>query len=239
MKVILFGSAGQMGKSISAVYEDEYPEVEVVLVDREETDLISSMGGADVAIDFSGKEAILTILSYCTENEVPLVIGTTGHDEEDLLRIEEASKVIPIIRSGNYSLGVYVLKHLVREAAKLLGEDVDVEIIEKHHNRKKDAPSGTAILLAEAVDEGSFQHERVYGREGLSERKKGDLGIHSVRGGSIVGEHTVLFALESESLELTHRGESRSLFARGAVKAAEYIRKQKSGLYTMDHMMKG
>ena len=170
---------------------------------------------------------------------MPLVIGTTGHDEEDLLQIEEASKVIPIIRSGNYSLGVYVLKHLAREAAKLLGEDVDVEIIEKHHNRKKDAPSGTALLLAEAVDEGSFQHERVYGREGLSERKKGEMGIHAVRGGSIVGEHTVLFALESESLELTHRGESRKLFARGAVKAAEYIRKQKSGLYTMDHMMKG
>lgn len=239
MKVILFGAGGQMGKTISALYDDEYNEVEVVLVDREETDLVSSMGGADVAIDFSGKEALQSILSYCTEYEVPLVIGTTGHDEEDLHEIEKASKVIPIIRSGNYSLGVYVLKHLAREAAKLLGEDVDVEIIEKHHNRKKDAPSGTALLLADAVDEGSFQHERVYGREGLSERKKGDMGIHAVRGGSIVGEHTVLFALESESLELTHRGESRKLFARGAIKAAEYIIRQKSGLYTMDHMMKG
>ncbi|MFH5834786.1 4-hydroxy-tetrahydrodipicolinate reductase [Proteiniclasticum sp. C24MP] len=239
MKVILFGAGGQMGRAISALYEEDHPEVEVVLVDREESAYVSSMGGADVAIDFSGKEALGTILSYCRENQVPLVIGTTGHEEKDLAEIEEAARLIPIIKSGNYSLGVYVLKHLAREAARLLGEDADVEIIEKHHNRKKDAPSGTALLLADAVDAGGVPHERVYGREGVSPRKKGELGIHAVRGGSIVGEHTVLFALESESLELVHRGESRMLFARGAVKAAQFIINQKPGLYAMDHMMKG
>lgn len=239
MKVILFGAGGQMGRAISALYGEEHPDVEVVTVDKEESAYVSSMGGADVAIDFSGKEAIGSILVYCTENQVPLVIGTTGHDEKDLQEIQEAAKLIPIMKSGNYSLGVYVLKHLVREAARLLGEDADVEIIEKHHSRKKDAPSGTALLLADAVEEGGASHERVYGREGVSPRKKGDLGIHAVRGGSIVGEHTVLFALEAESLELIHRGESRMLFARGAVKAAQFIRKQKPGLYGMDHMMKG
>lgn len=239
MKVILFGAGGQMGRAISALYGEEHPDVEVVSVDKEETEYVSSMGGADVALDFSGKEAIGSILAYCTENQVPLVIGTTGHDEADLQAIEEAARLIPIMKSGNYSLGVYVLKHLVREASRLLGEDADVEIIEKHHNRKKDAPSGTALLLADAVEEGSGAHDRVYGREGFSPRKKGDLGIHAVRGGSIVGEHTVLFALEAESLELIHRGESRMLFARGAVKAAQFIGKQKPGLYDMDHMMKG
>lgn len=239
MKVILFGAGGQMGRAISALYAEEHPDVEVVSVDKEEAEYVSSLGGADVAMDFSGKEAIGNILAYCTENQVPLVIGTTGHDEKDLQEIEEAARLIPIIKSGNYSLGVYVLKHLVREASRLLGEDADVEIIEKHHSRKKDAPSGTALLLADAVEEGGASHERVYGREGVSPRKKGDLGIHAVRGGSIVGEHTVLFALEAESLELIHRGESRMLFARGAVRAAQFIGKQKSGLYDMDHMMKG
>lgn len=239
MKVILFGAQGQMGRAIATLYTEEHPQVEVVLVDREECEYVSSIGTADVAIDFSGKEAIHDILSYCMENQVPLVIGTTGHDEGDLKEIQEAAEKVAVIRSGNYSLGVHVLKHLAREAARLLGEEVDVEIIEKHHNRKKDAPSGTALLLADAVDESGFRRERVLGREGLSPRKKGDLGIHAVRGGSIVGEHTVLFALESESLELIHRGESRMLFARGAVRAAEFIRGKKPGLYSMDHMMKG
>ena len=238
MKVVIFGAKGQMGRAIISLYEEEKRDVEIISVDRDFPGPLDAIGEAQVALDFSGKEALGSVLKYCRTMRVPLVLGTTGHDEKDKEEIRRASQEIPVFYSGNFSLGIYVLKSVLKEAARLLGEDVDVEIIEKHHKRKKDAPSGTALLLLDALKKEDREQNLVFGRQGMSQREAGEIGMHSVRGGTMVGEHTVLFAMDHETLEFTHRGESRGLFAKGAVKAADYLMTRQAGLYSMDHMMK-
>ena len=226
-----------MGKTIRSLYEEYEKGVEIIPVDKD-SEVPGKSVKVDVAIDFSTKGALPDVLSYCTENGVPLVMGTTGHDAKDLENIHDASKKIPIFHSGNFSLGVYILKEAVKEVSRLLGEDADIEIIEKHHRKKKDAPSGTALMLHDAIEDGSGDHKLVYGRSGASMRSPGEIGMHAVRGGTIVGEHTVLFALDHEVLEFTHKGESRRLFGKGALKAADFIVNKAPGLYGMDDMMK-
>ena len=237
MKVILFGAEGQMGRTIKSLFEEDRKDVEILSVDRDSS--AENLEPADIAMDFSSKDALSTVLDYCIKHKVPLVMGTTGQDEKDMENIHEASKVIPLFYSGNFSLGIYLLKEAIREVSKALGGDADIEIMEKHHRKKKDAPSGTALILYNALQEGSEEHKLVYGREGESLRSSGEVGMHSVRGGTIVGEHTVLFAMDHETLEFTHRGESRRLFAKGAIKAVDYIRDRRPGLYGMDDLMKG
>ncbi len=237
MKVILFGAEGQMGRTIKSLFEEERDDVEIINIDRDSS--FEDLETADVAMDFSSKDALNSVLSYCTKHKVPLVMGTTGQDEKDMENIIEVSKVIPLFYSGNFSLGIYLLKEAIREVSKALGEDADIEIIEKHHRRKKDAPSGTALMLYDGIKEGEGEQKLIYGREGESLRSPGEVGMHSVRGGTIVGEHTVLFAMDHETLEFTHRGESRRLFAKGAIKAVDYIRDRNPGLYGMDDLMKG
>lgn len=193
----------------------------------------------DVVIDFSNPSNLDDLLAFCQKNNLPAVIATTGYNDEQIKKIHSAAKNIPIFFTFNMSLGVNVLVGLAKNAAKVLGEGFDIEIIEKHHNQKIDAPSGTAIMIAEALNNSIEEDmQYVYDRHSYREkRKNNEIGIHSVRGGTIVGEHEVIFAGNDEIISLSHTALSKSLFATGAVKAAEYIATCESGMYDMSSML--
>ena len=179
-------------------------------------------------------------MGSCSSWKKPLVIGTTtGHSEEQRAEIEECAKSVAVVLSSNFSVGVNALFWLTRRAARLLGPDFDLEITEMHHRMKKDAPSGTAKTLAEILKSERDVSEMQHGRKGMiGERRKGELGIHSIRGGDVVGDHTVIFAGDGERLELTHRATSRGTFAKGALRAAHWVAKNRPpGLYSMDDVL--
>ena len=191
---------------------------------------------ADVCIDFSSALAVNGILDYCTKKKLPLVLCTTGLSNEQLENVKKYSETIAILRSANMSIGVNLLLKLVAQATKALEDKgFDIEIVEKHHNRKLDAPSGTALALADAVNEaaeGSYDY--IFSRsERREKRPVSEIGIASVRGGSIVGEHDVIFAGEDEVITLSHSAYSRSIFAKGAVEAAKFLYNKKAGVYSM------
>lgn len=191
----------------------------------------------DGIIDFSHYSLMENVLKYAIQRKVPLVLATTGHSSEQLLKIEEASKKIPIIKATNTSLGVTVLNEIVAYATKLLS-DFDIEIIEKHHNRKIDAPSGTAATLLEVVQENlPEKYNVIYGREGNSKRQEKEIGVHSIRGGNIVGEHTVIFTKNDEVIEIKHEALSRKMFSDGAVKGIMYLKDKKPGKYVMKDVL--
>ncbi len=200
-------------------------------------DLSAALQTADVAIDFSAREALADNLQIATQQKVPLVIGTTGLDDAMLAAVAKAAKQIPIVQAANMSTGINVLLELLTQAAGILGFDYDVEVVETHHRHKKDAPSGTALMLAEAVAVGREQNLRevmVHGRSGMvGERPAGEIGMHALRGGDVVGEHTVHFAAEGEKLEFTHRASNREAFALGALRAARWLTNQTAGCYDM------
>ena len=187
----------------------------------------------DVIVDFSAPSNLDNILNYCKENKIPAVLCATGYTTEQVEKIKGESEKFAIFRSGNMSLGVNVLIDLVKKAAKAL-YGFDVEIIEKHHNQKVDAPSGTAIMLADAIKDVQSEKHFIYGREGqVGKRDKNEVGIHAVRGGTIVGDHDVIFAGNYETVTLSHQATDRSVFASGAIKAAEYISTKTCGLFDM------
>jgi 4-hydroxy-tetrahydrodipicolinate reductase len=192
---------------------------------------------AEVLIEFTVPEATVGHLSY----RKPVVIGTTGFSEEQLAQVEEASKDVPIVLAPNMSVGVNLLREVVRElSGKLAG--YDVEVVETHHRYKKDAPSGTALLLARAAAEGRGQdldEVAVYGREGVAPREEGEIGVHALRGGAVVGEHRLIFYSEGEEVEVVHRALSRRTFADGAMRAAKFVAAAKPGLYSMHDMLEG
>lgn len=237
MKIALFGASGQMGKVLTELLSELHPSWEILPVTKGES--VEDLSAADGALDFSKAEALPEVLSYCICHEIPLVMGTTGQNEEEHLAIMEASKKIPLFYSGNFSLGVYVMGILLEKAAELLGKDADVELVESHHRKKMDAPSGTARMLLQSIEKGRGASPLIYGRSGSSPRKSGEIGVHALRGGTIVGEHEVMFALESEVLTIKHHGESRKLFAKGAVQALEFMLDRSPGYYTMEDLMKG
>jgi len=192
---------------------------------------------AEVLVEFTTPEATVEHLSYGK----PHVIGTTGLSPEQRAKVEEAAKNVPIVLAPNMSVGVNLLREVVRElSAKLAG--YDVEVVEAHHRNKKDAPSGTALLLAWAAAEGREQNldeVAVYGREGVSPRKEGEIGIHALRGGAVVGEHRLIFYSEGEEVEVIHRALSRRTFADGALRAARFVAGAKAGLYSMREVLEG
>jgi len=190
---------------------------------------------ADVLIDFSHWESLAELLPYCLRNQLPCVLGATGYMEEQNRRIEDASCQIPILRSANMSVGIHVLERLIAIAAKALGAGFDVEIVEKHHRMKLDSPSGTAINLHRTVQKALGNEENpVFGRHGhMDKREKGAIGLHAVRGGTVIGEHEVGFYGEGEQLLLTHRAENRALFAQGAIRGARFLAGKPAGLYSM------
>lgn len=197
-------------------------------------------GEADVVVDFSHPAALTALLDFCIRRQVPAVLATTGYSEEQLGEIEAAARSVPLFRSANLSLGVNVLTALVQQCAALLGEDFDVEIVERHHNKKVDAPSGTALLLADAAASAlPYAPAYVYDRHSVrTPRDRREIGISSVRGGTIAGDHEVVFAGRDEVLELRHTAQTREVFASGALKAARFLATRKAPrLYGMGDLM--
>lgn len=189
----------------------------------------------DVIIDFSSPAAVESELDWAVKNNVPAVLAATGYTAEQLKYIDECSRKVAVFRTANFSLGVNLLVKLVREAAEALGEKFDIEIIEKHHNQKVDAPSGTALMLAESANTGAKKY--VNGRNGIVGKRGNEIGIHAVRGGTIVGEHDVMFAGEDEIITLSHSARSKRVFAAGAIKAAKWIVGKKRGKYDMNDVL--
>ncbi len=194
----------------------------------------------DVIIDFSHHTALPDIMEYAVKNNVPCVICTTGHTDEEYEIMKKAAESIPVFFSRNMSLGVNLLIALCKKASAALGLDYDVEIIEKHHHNKLDAPSGTALMIADAISETRDESEYVYDRHNVrKKREPNEIGISAIRGGSIIGEHEVLFAGKDEVLTISHSASSRELFATGALRAAEFIVGKSAGMYNMDNMFEG
>lgn len=193
----------------------------------------------DVIIDCSHHTVIGGLLAYAKANSVPVVVCTTGHTEEETAMIHDAASVIPVLHSRNMSLGINLLSELVKKTAAVLGQEYDIEVLEMHHNKKLDAPSGTALMLAEAAAEGrDGESEFVYDRHAVRKaREKKEIGISSIRGGTIVGEHSVIFAGNNEVLTLSHSAESRDLFGTGAIRAALFIADKPAGFYTMSDVI--
>ena len=193
---------------------------------------------ADAIIDCSHHTAVIPLLAYCTAKHIPAVIATTGHTEEEITAIRQASAYIPVLYSRNMSLGINLLLELVQRAAAVLGEEYNVEIVEAHHNKKLDAPSGTALMLADAIRDVREESEYVYDRHSVRrERAPEEIGIHSVRGGTIVGEHEVIFAGTDEVIRISHSAYSRDVFATGAVRAALFAADAAPGMYSMKEML--
>lgn len=245
VRAIMHGCNGKMGQTISGLCESD-PEIEIVAgIDafRPETrtypvfkTLEECNVKADVIIDFSNAAAIDDLLTYCEKNNMPCVLCTTGLSQEQIDRAQKVSEKTAILRSANMSLGINLLMKLLKEAVGILSPaGFDVEIVEKHHNQKLDAPSGTAVALADAMNE-EMDHgfEYVYDRSQVrKKREKKELGISSVRGGTIVGDHDVIFAGEDEVITFSHRAYSKAVFGKGAVQAAKFLAEKKAGMYDM------
>jgi len=248
LKIILAGCSGYMGRVVTAMVSDD-PETTIVAgidINTEKpgdypvfSDPDEITENADVIIDFSSPAALDGLLKYATATKTPLILCATGYTEEQINKIENTSKQIPVFRSGNMSLGINLLADLIKRACAVLGESFDIEIVERHHRRKVDAPSGTALMLADAATE-SLPHktEYIFERESKREpRKKQEIGISAVRGGTIVGVHDVIFAGQDEVIELRHTAASRDVFATGALKAAQYIAGKPPGMYNMKDVL--
>lgn len=232
IKAIVWGASGHMGSIVCNLIKSNPLFVFLGGVDQDSYNF--SYTDANVIIDFSSPNGTMEMLKLAQEHKIPAVIATTGFDKEQEDKILSASKNIPIFKSANMSFEVALVKNLLKELAKKLSDN-DIEILETHHNRKADCPSGTAKLFAEAINSSLDTPKNiVYGREG--KREKNEIGIASLRGANIVGEHSVKFFNDFETLEITHTAHSRELFASGALKAAEFIVNQEPGLYNMDHL---
>ena len=250
-RIIIHGCNGRMGQVISRMAAED-PETEVAAgVDVSDHivnpyPVFDSIGKcdvqADVIIDFASAQAVDGLLSFCEEKKMPCVLCTTGLSEAQLRRVEEVSGKVAILRSANMSVGINLLLKLLAEAAPVLAAaGFDMEIVEKHHNRKLDAPSGTALALADALNGALDQsYEYVYDRSGRREsRPTGEIGISAVRGGTIVGEHDVIFAGTDEVITFSHSAYSREVFAKGAVQAAKYLAGKPEGYYHMSDVIDG
>jgi 4-hydroxy-tetrahydrodipicolinate reductase len=261
-KILVIGIAGRMGKTIAGCIEDtEGVELgggteqagspnlgkdvgEIIGIDKKgiavSDDLGIALENCDVVIDFTTPESSLQTLNISAGKGKPVVVGTTGFSPDQRKEIEQSGQKIPCVVAPNMSIGVNVLFKLVAEAARVLGDAYDVEIVEAHHRFKKDAPSGTAVRIAEIVAETlgrNLEEVGVYGRKGIAERSPKEIGIHTLRAGDIIGEHRVLFGGMGENFEVLHRAQSRETFARGSIRAAQWILGQPNGVYDMQDVL--
>lgn len=247
-RIILNGCNGKMGQVITRlVAEDSECEIAAGfdINDTIEngypvyTDPTDFTGEADVVIDFSHPSSLTGILNFCKSKKLPIIICTTGLSAEQKEEFTEAAKEIPVFFSANMSLGINLLIALAKKAVKLLEGNFDIEIVERHHNQKIDAPSGTALAIADAIDETlSYPAEYVYDRHSVRrKRKKTEIGLHAVRGGTIVGDHDIIFAGNDEVIELKHSAASKEVFAVGSIKAAKFIIGKSAGMYSMSDLM--
>ena len=249
IRVIMHGCNGRMGQIITGLLANDTEARIVAGVDMTDsrdngypvfTNLADCQVEADVVIDFASAKAVDGLLDYCVEKKLPVVLCTTGLSNEQLLHVEEASKSIAVLKSGNMSLGINTVQKLIADAVKVLAPaGFDVEIVEKHHNQKLDAPSGTAIMLADSVNEAmDNQYHYVYDRSKLRQvRDTKDIGFSAVRGGSFVGDHDVIFAGTDEVITISHRAYSRAVFGNGAIAAAKYLAGKEAGYYNMGHVI--
>ena len=249
VKVIMHGCNGHMGQVITQLVEKD-PEIEIVAgIDLNDcrdngypvfTDIWTCDVEADAVIDFCTAKATDTLLEYCEKRQIPVVLCTTGLTDEQIKKVEETSKHVAVLKSANMSLGINLLMKLVKEAAQTLAAaGFDMEIVEKHHRLKVDAPSGTALALADSLNEGldnayHYTFDRSQRRE---QRPKKEIGISAVRGGTIVGEHEIIFAGQDEVIELKHTAYSRAIFGKGAVSAALYLAGKEAGMYDMSDVI--
>ena len=246
-RIILCGACGKMGGNVLSLLADDDQAVAVCGVDlfpREigipvYTSFADVQEDADVIIDFSSADNLQERLDYAKTHNLAIVLASTGFSAEQLALVQEYAKTTAIFKTANLSLGVNVMQALCKAAAQILGDAFDVEIIERHHNLKKDAPSGTALMLADSVNEAFEGTKRfVNGRDGIvGAREKSEIGIHAVRGGTIVGEHEVMFAGEDEIITITHSARSKRVFAVGAIRAAKFVNGKAAGMYEMKHLL--
>ncbi|MBO5328181.1 MAG: 4-hydroxy-tetrahydrodipicolinate reductase [Clostridia bacterium] len=247
IKVLLSGICGKMGANILELTKND-EQIKIVggidLNDGKVGDIPvyscfdKVQEKPDVIIDFSSPKIIESELNYAKKVKAAVVLATTGYTAEDLQKIEKASEQIAVFRTANFSLGVNLLVKLVKQATAVLGENFDIEIIEKHHNQKVDAPSGTAIMLADGANEVlNGERDYIYGREGACGRRGNEIAMHAIRGGTIVGEHDVLFCGEDEIITLSHSARSKKVFATGAIKAAKWVANKPAGKYDMTNVL--
>jgi len=246
--IILSGCMGRMGKAITEIVSEAENAQIVCGFDVAEgncgypvyCDYASRSVDADVIIDFSHPSNLTNLLTFAKKNKLPVVMATTGLSAEQKDELLEASREIPVFFSANMSVGINLLIRLAKQAAKVLEGSFDIEIIEKHHNKKLDAPSGTALAIADGIAESLTNAPKyIYERHSVrQERQKNEIGLHAVRGGTIVGEHDVLFAGPDEVITLSHSAQSREVFAQGAVRAALFLKGKPANLYSMDDLLK-
>lgn len=234
MKALVVGF-GAMGKIISSMLEEKNELAAIVALECDYKKIEDVKEKFDVIIDFSNPANLDMIITYSKNNKTPVVFATTGYTDEQLAKINELSKTSPVLRSANFSLGVILLNRLVKEATPIL-KDFDIEIIEAHHNKKIDSPSGTAKMLLNTIENETGFNAK-YGREGYSPRAKNEIGVHSIRGGSVVGEHEVNYYGVDEVISLKHSAHSKKIFAVGAIKAASWLINKKPGFYNMDDVL--
>ena len=240
LRILVTGCKGRMGQAvIRAVEEDSSSEVGAK-IDMGDS-LEDALAKSDVVIDFTSHHFSSALVEACVRLRKPLVMGTTGHTNEERETIRAAAAKVPIVLAANFSVGVNTLFWLTRKAVNILGPDFDLEVIEMHHNKKVDAPSGTARRLVEILCEEtkvSYENDTRHGRHGdVGARTRKEIGVHALRGGDVVGDHTVVFAGQGERVELTHKASSRDTFATGAVRAARWLSDKKPGLYDMQDVL--
>ena len=249
MNILFHGICGRIGRETLRITEEGFRDAHIVcgvdLNAAEGTgmvpcytsfDRIDRATDIDCIIDFSHHTAIGPLLKYAIANRLPVVVATTGHTEEELALIDEAAKTIPIFRSGNMSLGISLLIELAKTAAANM-PDANIEIVETHHNRKLDAPSGTALMIADAIRSVRRAARYVLGRSGQGKREEDEIGIHAIRMGNVVGTHEVIIGTDSQTITLKHEAHSRALFAEGALAAAAYLCGKSAGMYNMQSMI--
>lgn len=246
MKILICGVGGRMGREVARLALDgmrgatPVAGFDLLPLDTREfptyTEWSAVAETPDCIIDFSHHVGTAAMLEYAVEKQIPVVLATTGHTEEETEGIRRAAEVIPIFHSANMSLGIALLVELAKTAAKAFPE-ADIEIVEKHHNRKLDAPSGTALLLARELQEVREDATPVCGRSGQAKREKNEIGIHAIRMGNIVGEHEVIIGTDTQTVTLKHEAHSRALFAEGAIAAADFLIGKSAGLYDMKRMI--
>lgn len=238
LKILLNGSKGRMGQTITGL-AGEMDALISAATDAGD-DPSRHISGCDVIIDFSSHQATGQLFELAVKHRKPIVIGTTGHSPKEKKKLLALAAKVPCVWAGNFSVGVNLLFALTRRAAAVLGSDYDTEVIEMHHRFKKDAPSGTAARLLEIIlEERKLTADSIrHGRSGLTgERQPTEVGVHALRGGDVVGDHTVLFAALGERLELTHKASDRGIFARGAIRAAQWVARQPPGVYDMQDVL--
>jgi 4-hydroxy-tetrahydrodipicolinate reductase len=246
IKMLLNGCNGKMGKVISEMAKSSKTISIIAGIDKNSSNLnypcYSSINECtddiDVILDFSRPDALESLCKYSKEKNIPIVFCTTGYTSDQVAKIHSLSTEIAVFHSANMSIGVNVVNNILKSVSKMLYNDFDIEIIEKHHNQKVDSPSGTALLLANTIKD-SIDEETIFacGRDGISKRQPNEIGIHSIRGGNIIGDHEVIFAGIGECIEIKHTAISREVFAIGALKACEYISGKEKGIYSMDDVI--